>query len=55
MKTPNHLKIMLQYVKDILLFKENDTPFSIICWVVLPLLPVCILGWYIADTLYNKE
>ncbi len=42
----------MQAVKEILMFQ--DTYFSgIFFWIILPVLPATILGWYIADVTLN--
>jgi hypothetical protein len=41
---------MVDEVYKTLLFKRSK-PFAVFSWIILPVLPVMILGWYIAEVL----
>jgi hypothetical protein len=34
-----------------MLFQDDEHLFALFLWIVLPLIPVTVFGWYLADVL----
>lgn len=53
-KPSNYFFDMIDALKECLMF-QGSTGFAIFLWVILPVLPFTVLGWYLADIMFCRE
>lgn len=51
LKRSQYFKNMINVLLRMMFFKNNDIFFSIFLWLVLPVIPVIVLGWIVGDML----